>query len=915
MDRLNASLTITLTALVLFISTTMSPAQETLTGQQTPPPGQIVPPVDPTSPLEAFDTEAIQQRIGELQQLNQEDEAVKTELELLQRTLSSLQEYEADKQAIIDFKDRAGSAPEQQRQIQTELAVPIEDALPALPEGNTLEELTGFLQSAQTQLEAARKLHTDIENELNTRTTRLSNIPDLIAQTTQSLEPINEALQSPAEPNDVSMITQARLQNLQARKLALETKLDLLNEETKSYNARSDMIRLRRDRAQRQVAVAERYVQLLQDRVDQIRQVEAERTRREADAALRAAANAHSVVREITELTAQFAEENKRVTDLIKKTNAEYQEYVGQIVFWKEEFEKIRIQEEQVGLNEVMGLRLRSQQLNLPHRHILKNQLKRIKDELRITQGATFDLDSGRILDMTGELNRRFSESSEPIPPGQRDDILEVALEALTSHTDIRRNLLKTDDDYLQALTALHHRILELEKLVGEFNDYINQHVLWIQSAAPLSLSSFSRSGRAAEYLMNREHWLAAIMVLRDDAQELWPLYVGLLILFIWLLLLRPRVRRALIESGQHVSRVTTDRFLYTFQAFSCTLLLALTWPVLFWFLGRRMGRTPVMNDFVAAAADSFVRVGSIIFLLALIRQLCIPGGLAEAHFQWRSTNLKKIRHHFRWFVPVILPLAFITLMLNDVSQDAHRDSLGRLTFMFAMVIFALFVFRTLHPKEGVFGHYLSMHPSSWLNRCRFIWFPLLVIGPIGFLVTAGFGYAYTATEFASRLIDTAALLVFTLIIHSLLVRWLIVVQRRLAVAQAQKKRADAIAAAKAEAEERAQHGEGAADTPATESPPPLEKLEVDVEAISFQTRRMLTSGITLASFLLILTIWADVLPAFKFLSDVHIAGMMTTQIVNGESVQVPLTLADVAGFLIVLLVLFIVNRNLAGLM
>ncbi len=53
-----------------------------------------------------------------------------------------------------------------------------------------------------------------------------------------------------------------------------------------------------------------------------------------------------------------------------------------------------------------MGLRLRSQQINLPHTQILNNQLHQIKDELRTTQGATFDLDSRPILNRILERTR-----------------------------------------------------------------------------------------------------------------------------------------------------------------------------------------------------------------------------------------------------------------------------------------------------------------------------------------------------------------------------------------------------------------------------------------------------------------------------------------------------------------------------
>ncbi|MCZ6837404.1 MAG: mechanosensitive ion channel [Planctomycetota bacterium] len=915
-DRLHTTLATLLLLVILSTTSALALSQDAPpTEQQTTPPETTTPPEETASPLAQFDTEAIQKRIGELQQLNQEDEAVKAELDLLRRTLSALQEYAADQEAIKSFKERANSAPDRLKQLQEELAIPIEESIPALPTDATLQDLTGLLQTTQNELDAAKKRRTDIENETTNRTTRLTNIPDLIAKTTESLDAIDDSLQTPADPNNVSTMAQARLQNLQARKAALQIMLERLNEETKSYNARSDMIRLRRDRAQRQVTVGERSVQQLQEVVDKGRQVEAQRTQQEADAARSAAANEHPVIRAIIETTATFAQENSRVTEENSQRSAEKTEITQLITYWNEELDRFRKQEETIGLDEVMGLRLRSLQLKLPNRRVLGNQLLQLKTDLQKAQGEAFGLDSSRILDQSSYIETRMSESETPIRDAQKDDIKQGATTALSAQTAMRNDLQNTYDMYLKTLTSQYQDTQELISLVNDLNFYIDQHVLWIQSANPIGIADLGQGKKAVVYLFNPENWLAVYSMYRSDVGQRWPLYLAFLLVFASSLILRRRLRKTLLDAGKHVSRVTSDRFSYTLKALLYTLLMAMVWPMLLWFLSWRLGQTPVFNDFVAACSKSLGRVGTLFFFICLTRLICLPKGLADAHFHWNVAGLARIRHQLNWITPIILPLAFTTILLQDVAHDTNRDSFGRLSFMIAMILIAIFTWRLLHPQQGVFSHHMTRHPGGWIARTKYIWLSILVLSPIGFMVAAAFGYVYTAVELDRKMNDTVALLLLVLIVHNLLLRWLVVVQRKLAVGQAKKKRAAALAALKAEAVERAKQGEEASASSMVDSPPPIEEETIDVAAISVQTHRMLTSVVIMTSILLVMANWADVLPAFQFLNDIQFAGMTTTQMVGGEMVLIPITMADFTRFLIVIIITFIVNRNLPGLL
>ena len=87
---------------------------------------------------------------------------------------------------------------------------------------------------------------------------------------------------------------------------------------------------------------------------------------------------------------------------------------------------------------------------------------------------------------------------------------MEVALEALTAQVEIRRGLLKTNDDYLQALTSLYHRTRELDKLVGEY------HVLAAPELGILAISTrVARPTESGDPLRGQLRLIRSLLVRR----------------------------------------------------------------------------------------------------------------------------------------------------------------------------------------------------------------------------------------------------------------------------------------------------------------------------------------------------------------------------------------------------------------
>ena len=81
---------------------------------------------------------------------------------------------------------------------------------------------------------------------------------------------------------------------------------------------------------------------------------------------------------------------------------------------------------------------------------------------------------------------------------------------------------------------------------------------------------------------------------------------------------------------------------------------------------------------------------------------------------------------------------------------------------------------------------------GGWLERFRYVWYPLCTLTPAALAILAAAGYHYTARQLVVRLILTSYVLVGGVVCRALLLRWTLVNQRKLAIEQARQRRAAA---------------------------------------------------------------------------------------------------------------------------
>jgi potassium efflux system protein len=180
------------------------------------------------------------------------------------------------------------------------------------------------------------------------------------------------------------------------------------------------------------------------------------------------------------------------------------------------------------------------------------------------------------------------------------------------------------------------------------------------------------------------------------------------------------------------------------------------------------------------------------------------------------------------------------------------------------------------------------------------LWYPTAIGLPVMLAVLAAAGYYYSAWRLERQLVATVWLIAGAIIAHDLVIRWMTVQNRKLALIEARKQRA---AARSAEAAKAGASGEVIAET--------LDDPEIDLPTINLQTRQLLRAMIGLSVVVGVYFIWAEALPALRILDTVTL--WQHAVVTDGQERWEPVTLANVALALVLATATGLAARNVPG--
>ncbi len=824
--------------------------------------------------------ERLEARVEETEASEDLDPPTKTKLtELYRKALSNLEVEAANKASAEAYLRARESAPLEAERIRKELGEVQEESSSSLSDelhDASTEKLQQLLLGAKASLAVAEARLSEIEKELASQSERPESSRERLAELKQELEALSDELQAPPPANELAPLTEARTWQLQTEALALDSEVQMLEQELLSQPMRIELLEAQREATGLEAKQLRERVGTLGEIVNQRRLSEAETAQAEAETARRQALGKHPLVQRVAEENADFSNELADMAADLEEVTAAGTEVSASAQRIADDFSSLRQKLDIAGLNQALGALMQEQRRKLPDLRILRKgarQREQVIAEAGLRQ-LRYKEEEHKLRDIEAFAETLTGELGREEPAVIRDEVTAL----LESRREILDRASETGEAYLRALAELDFEQRRLIETIETFDEFLAERLLWVRTASPVSLAALRALPAETARLLSPTGWFEVARTSIHEATH--SPFVVLAVVAIGVLMVRiRRLRRALLGTARKIGNPTTDRIGYTFQALGLTLLLAAPGPLLLAVLGLELRFSLEGSEFTKLVARALLWVSPNFFFLQMFRELCLPHGLAAAHFRWPPESLRLLRRETYRLMLVFVPLSLVTGIAINQDIASQGGTLGLLCFVLVMASLSVFFYRVLHPGQGVLRWYLKRHKAGMLARTGRLWFAFVVSVPLAHVALALAGYLHTAGTLTSNLVKTGWMILWLVVAQNIVLRWLLIIRRRLAYREAVERRPERRGAVQ---------GHEAHDE---ENLFEVEEPKVDLDTLSEESRKLLKTALVFAGVIGLWVIWTDVLPAFGILGEITL--WHHTVVVEGIDKRLPITLED----------------------
>ena len=918
---MNASTRYTLLAgllLCLVLSATTVAGGEQTTAAPSEP-AKEEPEEEAADPKPTLSVESLQKQIEEIKgREGLEEERKKELLDAYEGALANLRKANEAAAAAASYAKQASEAPTLLEKMKKDLSTQPEEPEVEIPADATLAQLEQKLAAAEAELQAATNKAAALDEESKQRAEKRQQIPKQLAIAREELAEVEQKLAAEAPAEGAAETMDAQRAVLLTRQKMLKNQIEQYEAQLRSYDATNELLAARKDLAASRISLAKKRVAALQETVNERRRQEAEKAAREAEKTRREAAQAHPALKELAETNAALAERRTGPDGLTSKVETvakQLESTDSKLKELKSDFESVEGKVGAAGLSKAIGLLLLKKRGELPDVRDYRRQIKKRQPKISSAQFELLQLEEQRadLSDLEAAVEEAMAQVGSSVTEQKREDIRAEAQKLLETRRELLDALIGDYNAYFSKLVDLDLKQQELVEQAEQYGDYIDERILWVQSTSPIGREAIGSGWEAGIWLTAPGHWTELGQTLLKDFRTNPGLIAGALLILVLLIIYRYKAPGHLKTLGDRVRKARSDSFIYTLEATLITAVAAAAWPALIGFVGWRLGTQLGASEAVQAAAAGLRRVAGAYLVLEFIRTSCWPSGLTEDHFRVREKPLNALRKHLHWLILIVLPAIFVIATLRWQSEQLHAETLGRFVFMIGMLAVSAFALIVLRPKGPVLEQTFKRRQEGMVYRLRYVWYCLAVAFPLSLVALAAFGYYYTAQQLEARLEWSILLGLGAWLLNGLVVRWLMVARRRLAIQKLEERRQKQ----KAEAEEKEKAGpEGQAEETVPQPPEP----EESIYAMNRQSQRFLHAFVAFAVLLGLWFIWSGVLPALAALDNIVL--WRVTAAAEGAAgaeglveTQIPITVADLALSLIMAVVTVAAARNIPGLM
>ncbi|MCA9277628.1 MAG: mechanosensitive ion channel [Phycisphaeraceae bacterium] len=844
------------TALTLFVCSAHTAFAQPITANQPDP--QTVPSADLLS-LEALEQEKA--RITDLADLDAETKAVA--LQAINDAINNVNAAQAARNETSVLSQDVAKIPGLITQLQSDLEQPAGevtiDQNPAL----TLEQIVDQNNAAEAERTASQSALKTLQSSLDGITPEIDTLNAELANDRNTLEEAQTALNASLDPNLAEVVRNATRLAQRAKVEQLQATIAKKEKRIEKLNAQRQLLPLQISKGQRRVDRATKTAQLWEARATQRRQEQAAAEAKAAEQQAQAALNYPEPIKDVFALKAELsktfdADSNPEAPDAqIGIINNQIQEAAGNLSELKSKIaftlNRGRIAEQSTAY----GLSLRSELNSLPNKSELLGQRRTLQSRISATEYKRIDLQEmqGQYQNTTAAINSLVA-ASRGDNQFTEDQLKSKAREGIEGIKD-NPGIVSTIESGLQSYNKLISKLNELDQVLAQtieatdtYRSFIEERILWIRSVQGGVIPKPRDIASAGAWLLNptawtsglKSHWITRSSIIGFD------IAIGGIALL--LLAFLPSLHKRLRDLAPKVSRFATDRYSYSVAALLLTIAIATCATMLPLAIGYWLSQAS--DQLLSSVGNGLLTTSGFLFVVVFVRTAVIPKGLLSSHFRWASDGLWLVQKTTTIAAITGLPLLFLSTTLAAQNTLAYTNSLGRLAFVVLCGVLVWANARIFHPHGPFVKPYVSKKSDTFIARMHKLWYTVIVGMPVMLGILATLGWYYTATKLDLRVHLTMWTVTALIVINSMLLRWLFIERRRLALERARKKR---------EAEQ-SQDGQ-ASNT--------VEESQLDVPEIDTQTRRVIRAGVTLGAALALFAIWADVLPALRMLDRVQL--------------------------------------------
>ena len=846
--------------------------------------------------------ETVDGAIAAVEALENIDEELRTSvIEQLQNAATQLQNREAAEAAAVSFSESLTTAPARTEQLRAELerevSPPTLDSLGIDP-GDDLENLTQRLSQELADQVSAEARVTDLEARVEAQASRPAAARTRISELRASRDELAAVLESAPSPGEAQILTDARRLGASLQRSAQAAEINKLEQEVLSHSARMNLLRTELDTAERARVLAAGRVEVIRELVNSRRQEAADLAQQSAAAVELEAADKHPVIRTLAEQNATLTRQLPTIAEKIENATGRLEQLRSEADEVEQRLERGQQRIEVAGLNRTIGVLMMEESRNLPQVSQYRSQVRNRQNEI-----AEVGLAEVRVREERRELRSVDARADAlmaeiAVDIAEADTLAAIRAEVRALLRDQRELLLQAENSfnsYLQILGDLDAAQRQLLETATEYQDFLDQNMLWIPSAPVAFTGDWQTSDRARSVALAITPWLDTVSDLAESVVANPIIAFIAVALLAGLYILRRRLSAYAVSLNSRIGNPATDHIGLTMIALLAAAVRALPVSLMLAAIGWFLLSGPDPSAFSAVVANSLFITAPFLYNLLLFRVLCAENGVLYAHFGWRQESLAIIRKQLDRLVAVGAPLVFGIVIFYSSELAFDRATMGRFFFVALLVVLVLSFRPLAHPRSGIAARYYQAHSDSWLSKLRWFWYVLATGVPLLLGVLSLLGYLYTSLTLTSLIVDTIWLALTLIVINLIVLRWIALTRAKLAL--------------KIQEEER----EKQAEPPPEGDVPVIESTPVDVEKVDTQTRQLLRWGLIVVAAFAGWGIWSEVFPAFRLLDQVALWSQ--TVVVDGVETIAPVTLSDLLLALLVAAGTAVAYRNLPGLM